>query len=159
MQNESLLRFYDKMQSNQLNFGKGDKRISVFTKPSETRPHASRIVLQYMEKGSPEALLRAGSKKRFRPIMNFSEQMGDDVLNTSFIQDRKSPGALHRALVSRFRRQGWEPIRVPKPIGRDKPANYSQMARGNDALYLQVTPNEEEGGSIATVTTVTSARR
>lgn len=159
MQNESLLRFYDQMQRNQLNFAKGDKRVSVFAKPSEDRPYGNRIALQYMEKGSPAAITRGRGRKRYQPIMQFSERMGKDVMRTSFIQDRTKPAEFHRVLVSRFRRQGWETATVPYPKGRELPDHYTQMGRGPDSLYLQVMPNSEAKGSIATITTVSSPVR
>ena len=150
------------MQRDQVNFGMGDKRVAIYVEPDKKRTYGNRVALQYFEKGSLEAvdrgLRRAKSSGGRKPLMKFSQEIDGDFMETSFVQDRRKPRSCLSSLVAKYRRQGWRMLQLPESADVSLPDHFVQMVRGRSMLYVRVEANEDNGGSIATVSTMSSGQ-
>lgn len=163
LENEEHLRYYDQLQREQLNFARGEERVAIYVKRDEGHSHRNRVALQYFEKGSPDAIRRNSQKGNTgggkKPLMTFEQELGGDLMQTSFVQDRRPPATCLKSLVARFHRQGWRDLAMPKGAQVSLPDNFAQMIRDRDMMYVRVEADTSAGGSVATITTMSSGRQ
>jgi hypothetical protein len=155
LQNESMLRFYDRMQREQLNCARGQERLAVVVKRAEGRPFGTQVALQYTERSDVEAL---GQGKAGRSLLTFGQDLGDDRFESRVVHSKRRERDLFASMMGSYRREGWRPIEFPESMRQRQPEYYAQLVRGGETLLINVQPDSNQKGSVAVVTRMSSTK-
>ena len=153
LQNESMLRFYDRMQREQLNCARGQERLTVIVKRAEGQPFGTQVALQYTERSEVES---PGQGKASQEIISFGQDLGNDRFESRVVHSKSRERDLFASMMSAYRREGWRPIEFPERLRRTQPEHYAQLVRGGETLLVNVQHDSTQKGSVAIVTRMSS---